>query len=256
MATYRALKRNLRRNITPYNEAEADIKGPASFVIAHLLAILLAFSVTFVSIPAATNLILRVPDLYSFDLSRTGVLKEAGLEVRVKGKDVAASTVGSLISGYMLHKTDDFQLTATFQGRKKPVFTVGDGAAIQKLRRELDSTLPAAPAGLAVFLIAFIYLFRAGRYTLLRRSYGAAWIIYLLSLCGLAFVLYYGDVGTQVWRDTLGIGLGRSDTLTSLFDNSFFLSAYIVVTVLSLVIMIIGGSVTFALTKNRYRLFT
>jgi hypothetical protein len=249
MATYGALKRNLKRSIRPYNETKSpNIGGFASRVIALILAILFALSMVAISIPTASNIIFRVPDLYSFDLARTGVLKEASL-------DVKADKVGDVFADYMMHKTDDFQLTATFQGRKKPVFTVGDGAAIQKLRRELDTTLPAVPAGLIVFLIAFIYLYKMGRFRTLRRAYGSAWIIYILSMGGLAFALYYGNVGKQIWRDVLGIKLSRSDMLPSLFDSSYFISAYVAVAVISLVLMIVGSSITFALTRNKERMF-
>jgi hypothetical protein len=249
MATFGALKRNLRRNITPYNETEgADIGGFASRIISYLLAILFALSVIFITMPTAANIIFRVPDLYSFDLSRTGILKEASL-------DVKTSKVGGVISDYMMHKTDDFQLTAKFQGRAKPVFTIGDGAAMQKLRRVLDGTVPAVPAGLAVFLIAFICLYKMQRFKYLRRAFGAAWVIYVLTLIGLAVALYYGDVKMQIWHDILGIRLSGTDMLPGLFGSGYFLSAYISVTVISLVIMIVCGSVTFALTRNKDRMF-
>jgi hypothetical protein len=248
MATFGTLKRNLKRNIHPYNEVSVDVPGLTTRLVSFFLAFLLAVAVPVMAITAAANLTLRIPDLYSFDLTRTESLMRANLTVE-------NGDVSTLISDYMMHKVDAFQMTAEYQGRQQPVFSIGDGAAMQKLRRQLDRTLPAPPIGLLLLAAGILVLCRLQRFRLLRRAYLASWVLYLILLGLLAFELYYGNAKTQVWEDVLGIRPGTADILPTLFGNGFFLSAFIVVSAVSLVVMVVGNSITFALTRNRQKMF-
>jgi len=248
MATYRSLRRNLRRNITPYNDAKMEMPSFVNRLVSFLLALILAISTPVIIIPAAANFIFRIPDLYNFDLNRTAKLKEA--EINLK-----PNQIGSHISSYMRGKTDKFDLTSKSEEITKQVFNANDAANMRSLRDFLDSTTKWPIIALVVFLALFFVLFKMERYRYIRTAYTIGWILTLIGI-GLATYAYFDKtVRNQIWKDYLGIEMGKNDGLSILFGDELFLFGIIGSSAIALVIMIIMGSATFALTKGRQRMF-
>jgi len=249
MATYRTLKRNISRNIRPYyNEASITMPGFVWRLVAFILAAIFAFSVPVFALSASANLIFRIPDVYSFDLSRSNILKDKNLSVK-------PGDVGGHINSYMLHKTDDFSLTAESKGKKLELFSQKDRDTMMSLRAFLDRTIPFGVTGLGLMIFCFVILFFMERNIHIRRSFNIGFCISLLSLGFFAFAIIYDPVRESVWKDHLGVTLGSTDKLPLLFGDGFFITCLIAGSAISIVILLSLASAVFAMTRNREKMF-
>ncbi|MDR2156703.1 MAG: hypothetical protein LBO81_02845, partial [Clostridiales Family XIII bacterium] len=128
------VKRNIRKHIRKYDAADSNAAKTARSVLGVALAAVFALTVPISAIFFAANLVFRLPDLYNFDISRTVVAEDIELKTKT-------DAIGDLISDYMFHRTDYFQLRAEYQGREKPVFSINDGMNIGRYRTLLDHTI-------------------------------------------------------------------------------------------------------------------
>jgi hypothetical protein len=243
MAKTWKVRRNIRKNITRYDKTHSDPAGMFRRLFSKLLAILLVLILPFIGLIATSNLVFRIPDLYNFDLSRSMSSDEINLKLE-------GGEVGRLISGYMLHKTDYFQIRANFQGREKPVFSVNDGMNAGRYRNILDKSLIMLCVILPLFLICCVLLYQLESRRLLRRSYQAGCIFFVL-ICALLFWGIQNETArVAVLRGMINIRETTADILPELFGDGFRLAALAAIIVLSLVIIGIGHSVIRALTKE------
>lgn len=212
-------------------------------LFSKFLAVLLALILPFIGLVATSNLVFRIPDLYNFDLSRSMSSDEINLKL-------AGGEVGRLISSYMLHKTDYFQIRANFQGREKPVFSVNDGMTAGRYRSVLDKSFVILCVMLPLFLACCIFLYRFENRRLLRRSYQAGCVFFVL-ICALLFWGVQNEgARVAVLRGLINIRETTADILPELFGDGFRLTALAAIIVLSLVIIGTGHSVIRSLTKE------
>jgi hypothetical protein len=207
------------------------------------------------AILSVANVVFRVPDLYSFDMGRTVVADDIELKVAVVKNDIETNitntAVGEMISDYMLHKTDYFQLRAEYQGREKPVFSINDGMNMSRYRTLLDRCLAAAVLCLIAVVCIFIFLYRTGAKRALRNGYRVAVVVYLLMCAGMSeFVRAGGAVRDFVFHVLLNVRPQNGDVLPLLFGQGYRLGAWIAIIVISLVLMIVGNSVVRIFTKE------
>jgi hypothetical protein len=243
MARYGTIKRNLRRNIKPWSEDEAAKSRDSLETAARAVAVFLALALAGAFVPLAVNLIFRIPDLYSFDLSRTDALADMG----VKAKE---DKVADAISSFMRRKTDSLQVEAESGEKKVPLFTANDGAVMLTLRSFLDNICVIGFTALALFIVLSAMLVRWNRPRELRRGFTGGFVIYGALVCFTAIAMTLGGPVARIWPDTIGARFAPSDTLPALFHLGFFLMAWIAVTVITLVIMLVLLSVVSKLTKH------
>jgi len=248
LATYSSLRRNLKRNLTPYNETKMEMPSFVNRFVAFVLAVILTVSVPVLIIPTAANFIFRIPDLYTFDMNRTANLKEAEISLK-------PNQIGSFISLFMRGKADDFDLIDKTEESQKHIFSDNDAIAISSLRDFLDRTVPLPIIAIILFAGLFFTLFRMERYRHIRIAYTIGWILTVIGI-GFAFFVYFNkSIRNQFWKDYLEIELGKKDGLSIIFGDELFLFGLIACSAIALVMIIIMGSVTFALTKGRERMF-
>jgi hypothetical protein len=185
-----------------------------------------------------------MPDLYNFDVSRTVVAADIELKV-------GSEAIGDLISDYMFHKTDYFQLRAEYQGREKPVFSINDGMNMSRYRQLLDRSVLAFGLCLAIGVAVFAGLCAAGRRRALRNGCRVGLALCVPALGGLAELAHNDDVRDTVLRVLFNIRTQSGDVLTQLFGEGYRLEALIAVTVISAVIAIITHSIVRVFTKER-----
>jgi hypothetical protein len=207
------------------------------------MAVVLALCVSAAFVPLAANIVLRVPDLYNFDLGRTGVLETSEYVVE---KD----SVGDLMSRYTRHKTDTFQLEVKVEGRTETLFTPTDSAAMSLVRKHLDVFLKWGIIALIAFFSIYIALARLGRKRELKLGFRAGFILYGASIALLGASVFVDGLGQRAWRGALGIRFEPGDMLPRLFHEGFFLSALAVTAVIALVILLILNSITRVLTRD------
>jgi hypothetical protein len=243
------VRRNIKKHIRKYNKIDLNAAGQARSAICVILAVIFAAAVPLMAVLSVSNVIFRVPDLYSFDMGRTVVADDIELKVAVVKKDVETNitntAVGELISDYMLHKTDYFQLQAEYQGREKPVFSINDSMNMSRYRTLLDRSLVLACLCLIAGVCIFIFLYRTGAKRALRNGYRVAAVVYVLMCAGMGELARTGGtVRDFVFYVLLKARPQSGDVLPLLFGQGFRLSAWVAIVVASLVVMIVGHSVT------------
>jgi hypothetical protein len=249
------VRRNIKKHTRKYNKIDLNAAGKARSVVCITLAVIFAMAVPVMAVLSVANVIFRVPDLYSFDMGRTVVADDIELKVAVVKKDVETNitntAVGELISDYMLHKTDYFQLRAEYQGREKPVFSINDGMNMSRYRSLLDRSLVVAGLCLIAGVCIFLFLYRTGAKRALRNGYRGAVLIYMLMCAGMGeFVRTGGAVRDFVFYSLINVRPQNGDVLPLLFGQGYRLSAWISIVVISFVVIIVGHSVTRIFTKE------
>jgi hypothetical protein len=212
-------------------------------VFARALAVFFALGLAGAFIPLAANLVFRVPDLYSFDLGRTQSTAEIGV-------NVSDSRVADAISSFMRHKTDSFQVGVKQDSTGVSLFTGNDGAVMTTLRSFLDNICVIGFTSFALFIALSVMLVRWDRPRELRLGFTGGLVIYGALICFTAFTIVFGGPGAWIWTDVIGAGFTPADTMPKLFHSGFFLLAWIAITVITLVIVVILFSVVRRLTRH------
>jgi hypothetical protein len=241
----RSVKRNIKKNIVRYDKASIDAISGINRVVNRVFVILFAVLLPFLAIFASVNVAVRIPDVYSFDLSRTMVVSE--LKINVED-----SQISDLISHYMVHKTNRFQLSQKdkYNDADTPIFSPDDAINLSKYRNAADILLYIAIFAMIICTLAFIHLVRTKRKRSLRRSLFAGLIIYIGSMIGFTLSLFDKDTLTVVTKDILGINYSRYDLLTKLFGEGLRVEMLVVSGVISLLIIIAAYYIVMRFTRG------
>jgi hypothetical protein len=208
----------------------------------RVVAVFLALSLSGAFLPIAANIVFRIPDLYEFDLGRTQAIAE-------KGIDIQEEKVANAIAAYLRHRTDSFQVEVVFERHSALLFTQHDSAVMKRLRSFLDNILVIGITSLALCAALYVILIRWGSMRSLRRGFLAGAAIYAGWLGATALTMSFGGPLLAVWRGVIGADFTAQDMMPQLFHRGFFLTAWAVVGLFTLVIMLVLLSVTRRLTR-------
>jgi hypothetical protein len=89
-----------------------------------------------------------------------------------------------------------------------------------------------------------------GRKRYLRRAYGGGVALFFMLVIGMAELVRSEELRFIVLHDVLKVNYGIGDVLPQLFGSGYHLIVFFAVTVISLLVVIIGSSVTRLLTKD------
>jgi hypothetical protein len=268
MARYGTLKRNIKRNIKPWS-ADEPAKSRSDIVVASkVFAVFLALALAGAFVLPAARAIFSIPDLYSFDLGRTQSIEKTGIATEKAEADAIGDRIADMISSFMMHKTDNFQ-AETGMGNEDgedgspegaespesaedaeglenpvPIFTANDGAVMTTLRSFLDNIFIIGLTSLGVFIALCILLVRWDRPRELRRGFTGGFVLYGVLICIFAVsVVFKWPFVMTIWTEVIGARFTPGDAMLQLFHDGFFLSAWIAVTVATLVIMLVLTSI-------------
>jgi hypothetical protein len=246
MARYGTLKRNINRNIKPWSKDEAAKTRGDIVVASKVFAVFIALSLAGAFVLPAAKVIFSIPDLYNFDLGRTRAVEKA--EINADNDRIA-----DMISSFMMHTTDKFQVEGDggdggdeeeSPENTGPIFTANDGVVMTTLRAFLDNILIIGLTSLAVFIALCVILVRWNRLRELRRGFTGGFVLYGVQICLFAgVVVFKWPYAMAIWTDVIGARFTPGDTMPMLFQGGFFLSSWIAVTVVTLVIMLVLTSV-------------
>jgi hypothetical protein len=244
-----SVKRNIKKNILRYDKTSLDAVGMADLIVCRVLIVLFAVLLPFFAIFASVNVAVRIPDVYSFDLSRTMIISES----KINAED---SEISGLISHYMMHKTDRFQLSQKdkFSEAETPIFSPDDAINLSKYRKAADLLVYIAIAAFVICVLAFAYLMITKRKRSLRRGLFAGLIVYIGSLIGIVLSLYDKATRTSIMYDVLGISYSKHDVLPKFFGAGLRTEMLIVSGVISLLIILVVYYLVMHFTKG-YTLF-
>jgi len=246
-------KREIRRNIVGYRGRRADMGavGVLADVCVRILAVLLAISLPAAAILCTSNLIFRIPDLYNFEIARSGVVKDMGL-------NLGDADVGTAIAEFMRHKTEELTLNETVQDRTLPVFTFLESARMEQYRKILDRSLIVMGAAIVLTGTLFVTVRIFGRKKYLTDS---------LIGSGVCFVCFAVLVGTfalsesvRLWVQENILGFSSNyetpdGALRKMFGDTFRLEAAFAVFVSALILLVLFYSLARLLTKEETKMF-
>jgi len=197
---------------------------------ARILAPILLVSIPLFVIMSVDNTLLRLPDLYKYQFLSSEVLNE-----RMIAAD--ENDVSQLMSDYLMHKTDKFQMKEDLEYMPADLFTKADGTMIQTLRSLLDAQAILGFFMLLGSVLLIIFILRQKEKDLLLRSfYFSLPIFALMKIIEVALMLF-GPTRKRVFGiptiDTTNV----EDLVPALLDNSFFQSLAVAESVLSLVFL-------------------
>jgi hypothetical protein len=206
--------------------------------------VIIALSIPFGMLLAGLNISCKLPDLYSFDLNRTGAAKSIGYTDKNE-------KIADFMAGYMRHKTDSFILRAKKDGETVSVFTNGDAQAMRKYRNALDVSAGALYALLPVSFAGYLILCLLGRKTALKYSIRAALIVYLGSAVAFGSVMLSKSNSAAFAADIIGVSYERGDVLPHLFSGGLFAEIFALAVGISALAMFLIFALTARLTRDR-----
>lgn len=178
-----------------------------------VLPVLVLFLPVFILL-TADNLVFRLPDLYNYHMLNTEILNEK--MIAADEKDVAQT-----ISGYMTHRTDEFQMKEDLAYLPEDIFTAEDGRMASRMRQALDVKGILGVFALIVSVACAAVLLRLRERDLILRGFYYALPVFLaVGLLNGAGLLLAGPRG--VLYGIPPVTEGGSDLLPVLLDDRFF----------------------------------
>jgi hypothetical protein len=181
----------------------------------HKLAVpVLVFFLPLFVLLAADNLVFRLPDMYNYHMLDTEILNE-------KMISAGEEDVARMISGYMTHRTDEFQMKEDLEYLPDNLFTEADGAMAARMRQALDikGLLAAAAMALSVACGAVLWKLKE-RDWILRAFYYSLPVFLVFGIINGAGLLL-GGLRSGIYGILPAVE-GGADLLPAILDKGFF----------------------------------
>jgi hypothetical protein len=197
---------------------------------ARILAPILLISIPLFVIMAVDNSLMRLPDVYKYHFLSSEILNE---------RMVAASEddVAQLMSDFLMHKTDKFQMKEDLEYMPADVFTKSDGAMIRGLRSMLDVQAIVGLGMLLLTVLMVIYIIRQKERDLLLQSFYYSLPVFALIKIIEITIMVFSPLRNRVFGIPSNNSAASEDLIPALLDNSFFRSLAIAESVLSLILL-------------------
>lgn len=248
MANTWSTQRNINKNLKSFSSPGREIFAKPFPGLTKVLAILIAIFIPLTSILLASNIVFRVPDLYNFEINRTGSLEEEDISL------IEDDTIGDTIFSYMFHKTSVFQILYEYRGDEHPLFTANDWEAMEKYRSFLDLTFIILIVIFIISIGGFIFMIATKWVRRLRKAYNFAILVYLAILLGSIAIFTNKSAFGKLINNMLGVSLGKEDGLARIFSADLVSTSGLAIIGISLLVMLLGNSIIRYLTKD-YRMF-
>jgi uncharacterized membrane protein len=183
-----------------------------------------------------------MPDLYKYEFDKSEITEEIGL-------NLSNDDLADFFSKYMFGTLRDFQLTAELQGREKPVFGIGEIAVMSRLRSSLNQVFFVLCAMLAMTLFVYGFSLRKNLKEELRQAYKRGVIFYICFVVACCIMFYAGNIREQIFYRMFFYTFQPDDILPALLLGSFVNLNIITAVAVSAIILAVGASVTWRLTK-------
>jgi hypothetical protein len=243
MRSRHSIRRNIRKNIPSYDSVPVDTGALVSKVVGRIFAVVIAVTIPIGLLLAGFNIAFKLPDIYSFDLSRTMVTDKLDYDDEDK-------LISDLMSDYMSHKTDSFILRANVDGTTTSVFTKNDAATMKKYRAALDVTTKILYIFLPISALGYLLMILLSRKRALMYSMRAALLVYLGSIITAASMMLVKSNAANFTRDVMGVTTSRADILPQMFGTGLLTLMFVLATVISLIGILLIYALTSRLTHG------
>ena len=209
---FRRIKNNLlKRGTNPWKVNLTKKSIPWARILAPFLIVAIPLLV----IMTVDNGLMRLPDLYKYHLLSNDVLGE-----RMVAAD--EDDVAQLMSDFLLHKTDRFQMKEDLEYMPANVFTKADGGMMESLRSLLDVQ---AIVGAAILLLTVIFVIiiikKKERDLLLQSFYYSLPAFVIMKAVGLGLMMF-GEARFRVFGIPAADVAGTEDLIPAILDGAFF----------------------------------
>jgi hypothetical protein len=201
---------------------------------------LLILAIPLTCILTAGNLSARLPDVYRYEFNRSEVINDLGLSV-------TSDELARFFSKYMTGTLDDFQYTDV--KRDRPIFGIGEGVFMDRLRSLMNISLIFLAGTVAIVFFTYWFLLRQGRKEAIRIAYKAGAVLYAVIAAATAFLLYSHTFPANLPDDFFLYTFEETDVVPQLLPPVIILEHALVSAALSLIMLLIGYSVTKRLTR-------
>ena len=245
--TSREIKRNIKSDLTKKKKeshfvANAD---PIFHVLAALVAVMLPISL----VALAAGVVLRMPDFMTFEIDRSSILQELGLET-------TPEEVANEISGYLRHEKDVLELTTVVARKDVPVFSFMDEVNLSKVRDLLDKTLYPSIGAFALSLALFVVTWLAGRRRYLKYAMHSSIIIYIGLVCVTLILALYPPFRQTVLTWQPGVEFTPGELLPLFYGGFYPLLCAGMVCLGSFIVYVALYSILIRFTEEKETLFT
>lgn len=207
-----------------------------------IVVVLLVIAIPCIALFSASNVALRIPDVYKYELNRTEIADEIGLEM-------TADETADFISSYMFGDIEKFQIEAEYQGKDRALFTEDETKLFGWLRDSLDKSLIILIVCVLYAAFAYWLLFRQKMKKSIRNSYLAGMGLFVLTSAASAVILLSDGIRPGAVKSLTGYVSHKDDILLQLFNDTLTLEFVIVIFAMSALLLLIGMSVTWRFTK-------
>ncbi|MDR2088264.1 MAG: hypothetical protein LBP73_02795 [Clostridiales Family XIII bacterium] len=209
-------------------------------IINRTLFVLLILTIPLSAILTAVNLSARLPDIYRYEFNRSEIVSEMGL-------GVTNDELARFFSEYMLGTLEDFQYTDV--KRERPIFGIGEAVFMDRLRSLLNVSLLSLAVMVCFIAFTYWFLLRQDRKEAVRFAYRAGMVLYAGLAAGIAFLLYKREAVTRSLDRFLLYRFEETDVVPQLLPPVILFEVAAVAAVVSLVVLLIGYSITKRLTR-------
>lgn len=211
---------------------------------ARIIAPILLISIPLFVIMAVDNTLMRLPDVYKYHFLSSEILDE---------RMVAASEddVAQLISDYLIHKTDKFQMKEDLEYMPADLFTKADGTMIRGFRSIADIQAIVGLVMLLLTVLTATYIIRQKERELLLKSfYRSLPVFALIKIIEIA-IMVFGPLRNRVFGIPTVNMATSEDLIPALLDNSFFSSLAIAESVISMILMGVVYYIIYSLSGRK-----
>lgn len=182
---------------------------------AWILSLILLISVPLTVIMSVDNGLMRLPDLYKYHFLSNEILSE-----RMVATD--ETKVAQLMSDYLVHKTDRFQMKEDLEYMPANVFTKSDGLMMKSLRTLLDAQAVVGILMLLISILIIIFIIRQKERDLLLRSFYYSLPVFALMKIFEVAIMMFGPMRNRVFGIPTAGSAGETDLIPALLDGPFF----------------------------------
>jgi len=182
---------------------------------ARILAPILIVAIPLLVIMTVDNGLMRLPDLYKYHLLSNDILGE-----RMVAAD--SNDVSQLMSDYLLHKTDRFQMKEDLEYMPADVFTKADGGMMESLRTLLDLQAMVGIGALIVAVVLTVFIIRRKeRDLLLHTFYYSLPAFVIMKAIGIGLMMF-GASRFRVFGIPAVDAAATEDLIPAILNGSFF----------------------------------
>lgn len=212
-------------------------------VLMRFLYIALILCIPVTSVLIAENLVSRAPDLYNYEFTKSQVLYDINAGVSDK-------EMGEYFSDFMMGKEKEFTYIAD-EDRPVNLFNANESGTMEQVRYLLN--VSAVILSAAVFIgtvAAAVFLYRLQKEKV-RTAYKWSWAVYAGIIIGLFASIYIPAVNDIVFQWLYTDGFGADSLLMQLITPVFIRDWFIADFIISLIAMIVLGSVILRITRPK-----